>query len=84
MEIKIHQVRTLAEIDALVYGPNGVQGTHVRRRNAKRKLIEASNAIIGSQMVEVKSKIRALISEPESAKRELYSQLTNLEMQIIS
>ena len=75
-------VRTIEEIEQIV---SGVQGTWIRRRNAKEKLIAWSNEIINEEIEIKKSMIRKLKAEGATNQdlRPNFAEITKLEMRIL-
>jgi len=75
-------VRTIEEIEQIV---SGVQGTWVRRRNAKTKLIAWSNELVAKDIDIQKSMIRKLKAEGATNYdlRPHFAEITKLEMRIL-
>lgn len=78
-------IRTEAEIDKLVFSPN-FQGGHVRRSNARKKMVLWSNEILMEKMDSIKSEAHRRM-KCEGAKvqdvRHLYAEASALELQLI-
>lgn len=75
-------VRTMQEIEKLT---RRIEGTWVRRRNARKKMIAWSNEIIDEAIQAKKKEIRKLKAEgvKQSDLREHYAEITKLELQKI-
>ena len=75
-------IRTEKEIEKIV---SGVSGTWVRRRNARNKLTEWSNELVGEQIEAKRSVIRKLKSEGAKSAdlRSHFAEITKLELRKI-
>lgn len=75
-------VRTIQEIEKLT---RRMEGTWVRRRNARKKMIAWSNELVDEAINEKRKEIRSLKAEgvKERDFREHYAEVTRLEMQKI-
>ena len=77
-------IRTLEEIEAIVYS-GAIVGTHVKRKNAIRKMIKWSNDIIDSEINSIREGVRLKKAQGiyEFDLAELYSKITELEIKKI-
>ena len=75
-------VFSASEIEKIVMG---VEGTWVKRRNVRNKLVANSNKLVNEKIMEVKGKIRDLraMGSRECDLRHFYSEVTSLELKII-
>ena len=75
-------VFSASEIEKIVMG---VEGTWVKRRNVRNKLVANSNKLVNEKIMEAKDKIRDLraMGSRECALRHFYSEVTSLELKII-
>ena len=75
-------VRTMQEIEKLT---RRIDGTWVRRRNARKKMIAWSNELVDEAINEKKREVRRLKAEGEKQcdLREHYAEITKLELQKI-
>ena len=62
-----------------------ISGTHIKRNNLRRKLKEQSNYLVTEKIQEFRLKIRSLRASgfKEEHLRDLYSEITKLEVQLL-
>ena len=56
-------------------------GTWVKRRNLRKRMKQITNQTIDRLIAEKRKTLRSMISKPESEKRAIYSEITQLEIQ---
>ena len=73
-------IYTEQEIEEIV---SEVKGTHIKRNNLRRKLVEETNGEITSRIDVIRKEIRKLKADGfnEQDLRELYANITKLEVQ---
>lgn len=76
------KIRTMKEIEHIV---KGVQGSWVRRRNAKRRLIDWSNELVNKEIEIHRSKIRGMKASgaKDGHLRSMYADVALLEVMIL-
>ncbi len=62
-----------------------ISGNHIKRNNLRLKLRQENNATIESEINSIRKKVRCLKAQGlyESDFREMYSEITKLELQIL-
>lgn len=75
-------IRTMQEIEKLT---RRIEGTWVRRRNARKRMVAWSNELVEEAIQAKKNEIRKLKTEgiKERDLREHYAEITKLELQRI-
>jgi hypothetical protein len=76
------KIRTQQEIENCVAG---IAGTWVKRRNARKKLIDWSNELVNEEILICKGKVRDLraMGAREQALRFWYAEITRLELKLL-